>query len=129
MKRYLLDTNAYSGLFLGNKEVFRLISSAERVYMSVFVQGELHAGFQGGSRVKANMRMLSEFLCKSTVESLPAGEETAEIFGELKTILKKAGTPLPINDIWIAAHTIETGSQLITYDAHFRKIPGLRLAL
>jgi tRNA(fMet)-specific endonuclease VapC len=58
---------------------------------------------------------------------LNATSETAEIFGSLKNALRKAGTPLPINDVWIAAHGIETGSIIVTYDQHFRKILGIRL--
>ena len=50
-----------------------------------------------------------------------------DIFGWLKYQLKLAGTPIPINDVWIAAHAIETGSMLITFDSHFDRIPGLRL--
>ncbi|MCK5914654.1 MAG: PIN domain-containing protein, partial [Deltaproteobacteria bacterium] len=51
---------------------------------------------------------------------------TAEIFGDLKEKLKKNGSPIPINDVWIAAHALETSSVLITYDAHFQNITGLR---
>ncbi len=54
-------------------------------------------------------------------------KETADIFGMLKSALKKAGTPIPINDIWIASHAFETGALLVTYDRHFDKIQGLRL--
>ena len=58
---------------------------------------------------------------------LDASQETSQIFAEIKYNLKKAGTPIPINDVWIAAHTFETGSVLITYDAHFEKVAGLRI--
>lgn|GEM_PF-717222 len=53
--------------------------------------------------------------------------ETAEVFGHVKSDLKEAGNPIPINDVWIAAHAIETGAIVITYDSHFRKAAGLRL--
>jgi predicted nucleic acid-binding protein len=45
----------------------------------------------------------------------------------VKQGLKKGGMPLPINDVWIAAHTLETGSTLVTYDNHFKNVAGLRL--
>ena len=48
-------------------------------------------------------------------------------YAEIFTSLKAAGTPLPINDVWIAAHALETGSVVVTYDTHFKSIPGLRL--
>ena len=58
---------------------------------------------------------------------LEADQETAEIFGEVKNNLKTAGAPLPINDVWIGAHAMETGSIIVTYDRHFSKIAGIRL--
>ena len=127
MNKILLDTNAYTNYLRGDKQVLEFLANADIVYMSVFVAGELFAGFRGGSRFRHNKMNFEKFLSKSTVEVLNTSEATADIFGQLKYTLKKAGTPLPINDIWIAAHAIETGSVLITYDTHFAKLPGLRL--
>lgn len=126
MRTILLDTNAYSSLLSGDDSVLIAISRADIVYMSIFVLGELHAGFAGGSKCAENKAILNEFLIKPTVKTLNATSETALVFGFVKNSLKKAGTPLPINDIWIAAHGLETGSILITYDSHFRQVPGLR---
>jgi tRNA(fMet)-specific endonuclease VapC len=64
---------------------------------------------------------------KSTVSILEASKETAEIFGLIKHSLKRTGHPIPVNDVWIGAHALETGSILLTYDRHFAYIPGLRL--
>jgi tRNA(fMet)-specific endonuclease VapC len=127
VKKILLDTNAYVAYLSGDEKVFNEISSSEIVYMSVFVMGELFAGFRGGTKYKKNKSILEQFLTKSTVEILAGTETTADIFGQLKNSLKVAGKPLPVNDIWIAAHALETGSILITYDTHFLKCPGLRL--
>lgn len=127
MKNVLLDTNAYVGFLNGDENVFHSISKAVTVYMSVFVLGELYAGFRGGNRERKNKEILERFLNKSSVRILSATEETAEIFGKIKHELKSAGTPIPINDVWIASHAIETGSVVITYDAHFLKIAGIRL--
>jgi len=127
MRMILLDTNAYARYLGGDENVLEALGSAEIVYISVFVLGELYAGFQGGSRLKDNKKILRNFLLKPTVNILNATSDTAEIFGMLKDSLKKAGTPLPINDVWIAAHAIETGSVVVTYDRHFTSVPGLRL--
>ena len=127
MRTILLDTNAYSQLMAGNKRVFAVLGSAERVYVSVFVMGELFAGFRGGHREAENRNLLKRFLAKPTVQVLMATPETAEVFGWLKNKLRQAGTPIPINDLWIAAHAVETGSVLITGDRHFASVPGLRL--
>jgi tRNA(fMet)-specific endonuclease VapC len=127
VKKILIDTNAYVSYLAGDENVLDFLASADVVYVSVFVVGELYAGFRGGTRYRENKSLFESFLLKTTVEFLNATETTADIFGQLKDSLKRAGTPLPMNDIWISAHAIETGSVLITYDTHFIKLPGLRL--
>ena len=104
-----------------------MLAHADLVYLSVFVLGELYTGFKGGGKETANRALLDRFLRRPTVQMLAATRETAEVFAEIKNTLRQAGTPLPLNDVWIAAHTVETGSILATFDAHFRQIAGLRL--
>jgi tRNA(fMet)-specific endonuclease VapC len=125
--RIVVDTNAYSRLLGGREEVLNIIGIADLVYMSIFVLGELYAGFAGGRKERNNKDALNRFLLKPTVKILNATSETARVFGMVKQGLKKAGMPLPINDVWIAAHTLETGSTLVTYDNHFKNVAGLRL--
>lgn len=125
MKTVLLDTSAYARYLSGNGEVLQAISQAETVYMSVFVLGELRYGFRRGNKELENRRILDAFLRKATVKVLDAGEGTSEFFALVKHNLKAAGTPIPINDVWIAAHALETGATLITSDALFRTIPNL----
>jgi tRNA(fMet)-specific endonuclease VapC len=127
MSRILLDTNAYARLLSGDVRVLGEIAAADTVNFSVFVAGELLAGFRGGSRFEQNKQTLKMFLAKPTVRFLDASAETADIFGQLKDDLRRAGTPIPIDDVWIAAHAMETGSVLVTYDDHFRRVPGLRM--
>ncbi len=126
MRSILLDTNCYSAYLAGDERVLSALAEAEVVYMSIFVLGELFAGFRGGTKVRQNREYLKRFLAKRNVKTLSATQDTAEIFGDLKDKLKRSGSPLPINDVWIAAHALETGSVLITYDSHFQKITGLR---
>ncbi len=127
MKKILLDTNAYSSLLRGNEKVLEAVSSAGIIYMSVFVIGELLTGFKGGVKELWNRDTLFSFLEKPTVVVLNATTETSEIFAEVKNLLKIAGTPIPLNDVWIAAHTMETGSLIVTYDFHFKSVAGLRI--
>lgn len=126
MKKIVLDTNAYTAFLAGDIRVLQALASAEIVYMSVFVLGELFAGFRSGSREGDNRSLLDRFLRKPPVHVLHASVETANVFGMLKAALKEAGTSLPINDVWIAAHAMETGAVLVSYDQHFEKIIGLR---
>jgi tRNA(fMet)-specific endonuclease VapC len=127
MKKILLDTNAYVRFLRGDEKVMGCLARADTVYMSVFVLGELFAGFKAGSKEKGNKELLERFLLKPTISVLEATMETADIFGFVKASLRKSGTPIPINDVWIAAQCLETGSLLVTYDNHFAQIPGLRL--
>jgi tRNA(fMet)-specific endonuclease VapC len=127
MKAILIDTNAFARFLAGDEKVFGSLARAGRVHFSVFVLGELFAGFRSGSKEKRNRQILERFLAKPGVEVLAATRETAEYFGLIKSALKKAGQPIPLNDIWIAAQALETGSVLVTYDTHFALVPGLRI--
>ncbi len=127
MKKLLLDTNAYTHLLRGNVDVLNALGIADTVFMSIFVLGELYAGFKGGDKESANRAQLDDFLRRPTVRILTATRETSDIFGTIKHRLKTAGTPIPINDVWIAAHATESGSHLVTYDTHFANVAGLLL--
>jgi tRNA(fMet)-specific endonuclease VapC len=127
MKTILVDTSAYGRLLSGDKRILDPLSTAETVFFSVVVMGELMAGFRGGSKYRENRSELSGFLQKPTVKSLDVSSETAEIFAQVKHALRLAGNPIPINDIWIASQVLETGSVLVTFDEHFRKVAGLRI--
>lgn len=126
MKQVLLDTNAYSELLKGDERVLDEIGEAGKVYMSIFVLGELFYGFKGGQRELQNRDYLKVFLSKHPVRILGATEETAEYFSEIKHNLKERGKKIPLNDVWIAAHTMQHGAVLITYDRHFEHVQGLR---
>lgn len=127
MNKIILDTNCYAAYLAGDQEVLQALTEAKITFMSIFVLGELYAGFKGGTREKENREILRTFLKKSSVITLNASIETAELFGTVKDTLKQAGRPIPINDVWIAAHALEYGAVLVTRDKHFLNIPGLRL--
>ena len=125
MSTIILDTNAYSSYLSGDKEVLSVLTNADICYLSIFVLGELYAGFKGGNREKENLDILQTFIKKRKIAVLPASNDTAVNFAHIKNELKKAGTPLPVNDIWIAAHALETQAMVVTYDQHFSKIPEI----
>ncbi|OGG20948.1 twitching motility protein PilT [Candidatus Gottesmanbacteria bacterium RIFCSPHIGHO2_02_FULL_40_13] len=128
MSKLLLDTNAYSKLVnLSDRSVKEAIEETETVFISTIILGELLSGFKRGSLEKKNRELLNRFLDKPTVEIVSLNKETAEIYADVLLNLIRKGTPIPTNDIWIAASAIEHGAVLVTYDTHFLKIPGLRL--
>lgn len=126
LKRVLLDTNAYSRLAVGDESVLEILGEAETVYLSVFVLGELYAGFKGGQRERKNRETLKAFMAAPSVKLLFATDTTAEIFAGVKDSLKRRGKPLPMNDVWIATHALEAAATLITFDAHFEQVEGLQ---
>jgi len=127
MKRALPDTNAISSLFSGDEKVLHHLAEAEQILMSIFVLAELYAGFKGGSKEKQNRELLKNFISKKSVEILNATMETAEFFAVIKNKLKIAGKPIPLNDVWIAAHALEHNAEIISYDKHFTLIEGLHI--
>ena len=120
-----LDTCAYSGLAVHRAELVECVEEAETVYISSIVIGELFAGFCLGEREKENRRELAAFLDLPGVQVVNIDASVADRYGILVKMLRKIGTPIPTNDIWIAAAALETGSRLVTYDSHFDCIPGL----
>ncbi|MFN0057159.1 MAG: type II toxin-antitoxin system VapC family toxin [Planctomycetota bacterium] len=121
----LLDTNAYSALRRGDSRVERLIRQAPQILMSAIVKGELLSGFRVGSRYNLKRAELEEFLAAPFVKFLPVTLITADRFALVFADLRAAGSPIPTNDIWIAAHALETGAELLSEDQHFAKVRGL----
>lgn len=126
MRAILLDTNAVTALLQGDQAVKDIMSKAETVYLSAVVIGELEAGFRGGSRYTENLDILNRLLERPSVEVLSVGRETGECFGRIRTVLKAKGTPIPINDVWIASQCMERGAVLVSYDRHFDAVEGIR---
>ena len=123
--RRCLDTNAYSRLMLGHPPLQACLEEADRVVMPVIVLGELHAGFLAGARSRENEARLQAFLESPGVRIQDVTWDIARRYALLVNHLRRAGTPIPTNDVWIAATALELGARLVSYDAHFRKTPGL----
>jgi len=124
-KRVALDTNRLTDLFQGDTALADLLGTCEEVWIPLIVLGEIKAGFYAGTQPYRNQMLLERFFAKSTVEVLEPDRETAEQYARLFVQLKRAGTPVPDNDLWIAAAVLQHGLTLITRDRHFRNIPQL----
>jgi tRNA(fMet)-specific endonuclease VapC len=123
--KIMLDTSAYVGFKRNNPELVEIIVSAELILISAVVLGELLFGFRNGTRFKKNLAELNRFLEHDSVETVPVGKTSADRYSRIAAQLRRQGTPIPTNDIWIAAQTMEHGAELITTDEHFDKIIGL----
>ena len=124
--RVALDSNAYSEWRRSGRWTEE-ISTAVEVHVSATALGELRYGFACGSRESENLAALRDFLSEPMVVTDRAGDETAEIYAALKKHLRSQGTPIPENDIWIAASAVEHGLELLTDDRHFEKLPQVRV--
>ncbi len=120
-----VDTNAYRLMMDGEANAVRLARTAERLLMPVPVLAELRFGFLNGTRGRENEATLVRFLDRARVEVLPCDAETAVRFAELKLQLKRQGTPIPLNDVWIAALVLQHQATLFTRDSDFERIPQL----
>ena len=125
MSDVCIDTSAYSKLMRGRDALKVRLEEADTVYVPTTVLGELYAGFEMGSRRDLNAAELRELLEQPAVAVVQTGENVAERYGRLVQQLRAQGTPIPTNDIWIAAAVLETGSRLLAYDAHFAQVPGV----
>ena len=122
MNRLCLDTSAYSNFQRGHRQTVDCIDQADWIGMPTVVRGELWAGFLLGNQADRNAQALALFLDHAAVETLDVDGNVARIYGEIFAELRTKGTPLPTNDIWIAATAIHAGATVLTFDAHFREI-------
>ena len=123
--RLVLDTSAYSHFRTGNPHVLDLLAQAATVVIPVTVLGELEAAFQIGRRDRENRLTLAEFLGERFVTVWPTTAAVARHYGRVFAELKRAGTPIPVNDVWIAAACLDCDGRLVTFDRDFERIPGL----
>lgn len=122
MSRYCLDTSAYSHFKRGDQAVVDILDGAEWLGVPTIVLGELRVGFLLGLRRKQNEDELREFLSNPVVEIVGVDLEVSRHYAEIVVDLRRAGTPLPTNDIWIAAIAARQGALILSYDHHFHTI-------
>lgn len=125
MRPILIDTNAYAAFKKGDASVLEVMQHAETLVISPIVLGELLSGFECGNRTKKNRDELQQFLSSSRVKTFPITSDTANFYSQIYLSLKTKGKPIPSNDLWIAAQTLENGCVLCSYDQHFKAIDGL----
>lgn len=123
--RILLDTNAYSLFMRGHEQVVGWVKRADELVFSTVVIGELLFGFRRGSRFDQNAAGLRSILNSPYSSLVEVGSITADRYSRIAAALRTRGRPIPTNDLWIAAHTMETGASLVSADRHFRHIDGI----
>ena len=120
-----LDTNRYTDLCRGDVSVVEMVELADEVWLPFIVLGELRAGFAVGSQGPRNEAVLRRFLLKSAVSVLYADEQTTHHYAAVYRQLRAQGTPIPTNDMWIAALVLQHSLVLFARDTHFDVLPQL----
>lgn len=127
MRKIMIDTNVYALFKRNDAFVLEKLRRIEFIGISIVVLGELLCGFKGGNKEIKNREELEQFLDLPRVHLIQVDEETAEIYAKIFWNLKKKGTPIPTNDIWLAASAMQHGIHLFTNDEHFKNIDGFLL--
>lgn len=123
--RLALDTNRYTDLCRGDLSVVETIEAADEIWLPFIVLGELRAGFAVGTHGVRNEAILRRFLLKPSVRVLYADEQTTQQYGAVYRQLRKQATPIPTNDMWIAALVLQHSLVLFARDSHFDALPQL----
>ena len=123
MSRILLDTSAYSAYMGGHPQLQDPVRRASGLHLNAIVVGELLAAFKKGGRTRQNEERLRGFVAAPRVSVLSVDDETAVRYAVIRDYLRRQGTPVPTNDLWIAATAVQHGLRLLTLDAHFLRIP------
>ena len=125
--RVALDTNRYRDFSGGVATAVEVLETAEEILLPFVVLAELRAGFAVGTRGRDNERLLRRFLERPGIGVAFATEATIREYASLYRQLQAQGTPIPTNDLWIAALVVEHDVALFTRDEHFRHLPQLDL--
>ena len=123
--RIALDTNRYVDLCRGSAETVALLEEAEAIMLPFVVVGELRAGFVHGRRQAENERILRRFLLKDGVRVLLADDQTTHHYASVFRQLRRQGTPIPTNDMWLAALVLQHNLALHARDKHFDHLPQI----
>jgi tRNA(fMet)-specific endonuclease VapC len=124
--RLALDSNRYTDLCRGDADVVRAVEEATEVFVPFVVIGELRAGFGLGSRTLENERVLARFLSLPDVKVMHTDDATTHHYATVFRQLRRQGTPIPSNDMWIAALVLQHDLVLYARDRHFDHLPQLK---
>ena len=121
----LLDSSVVIPYFKGDPALRASFLASPTLYLPLTVLGELHCGAHLSQNPAKHLAQIQNFLAAVVV--LSPGVATAEHYGRIRAQLAQAGTPIPENDIWIAALAMEHQLPLSARDVHFGRITGLQV--
>jgi predicted nucleic acid-binding protein len=123
--KVLMDTSAYTAFLRGDPRVKEAVQQADEIVFNPVVLGELKAGFLMGKNEQRNRAILRDFLSSSRIIITEIDEETSERYAVIVQSLRMKGTPIPTNDLWIAASAMQHGLKIMTTDKHYLEVPQI----
>jgi predicted nucleic acid-binding protein len=120
----ILDTNALSAVADNEPAAVRIFSQAVTIELPVIVLGEYRFGIAHSRRRNEYEKWLGELIAATRV--LPVDDETSSQYADIRAELKKAGQPIPSNDLWIAALSRQHRLPLMSQDGHFDAVEDLK---
>lgn len=123
--KFALDTNIVVSYFNADPKTLEKFDRAKRISIPCIVMGELYFGAFKSARVEFNLARIETFRLRSSI--LNCNLETSFLYGKIKDKLRRRGSPIPDNDIWIAALSMQYNLTLVTRDAHFKEVDGLAI--
>ncbi|MFO1470244.1 MAG: type II toxin-antitoxin system VapC family toxin [Turneriella sp.] len=123
----VLDTNAYVEVAKGNAAALQKLRRATTVHLTFVSLAELRAGFACGTKTQQNEKNLQHFLAAKRVNVLYADSETSLFYARIYATLRQNGTPIPTNNLWIAALALQHGLPVYSFDRHYQKVAAIDL--
>ena len=125
--RLVLDSNALISLFDDSDDgVKKALMKASEVLIPIVAYAEVITGAENRTkRAVATLEAMDTLLRMPGTRVVPATTETARQYSRVYNLLKRNGTKIPTNDIWVAATVLETGGTLYSADGHFEHVPLL----
>ena len=124
-RKIMMDTSAYAAFLRGSTAAKEAVQQSDELVFNPVVLGELVAGFLMGRNEKRNRAILKDFLSSPRVFIAEIDEETSERYAVIMQSLRVKGTPIPTNDLWIAASAMQHGLKVLTTDKHYLEIPQI----
>ena len=126
MMPLLLDTNVLIKFLRGNEKIAKVVSTYEQIFVPTVVIGEYKAGVAVETAVgHQQLSALEMFLDSTAVKIVGVTEDVANAYARIFRVLKANGTPIPQNDLWIAACAVDSSATVYSFDEHFGTVPLL----
>ena len=126
MTSVTVDTNILISFLQNENDLTQVLGRFDRLVIPFAVDAEFRAGLNLTTHSgRLHLQILETFLADPSVEYAAADGAVSQKYAMVYQVLKKQGTPIPTNDIWIASVALVKNTPVCTFDGHFRHVPLL----